>query len=112
MCVFFVFIIYTETYVHTSLPIEYSIDSIAFAMFAHTQHTILLYSGDAVAIDPSASIFVNVKSNDATLDSFVHVDPANQDPPEQPIVLESAEPQAPLEPVVKIITGPKGKSDG
>ena len=77
-----------------------------------------MYSGDTVAIDPSASIFVNVKSNDATLDSFVHVDPANQeakgsgDPPEQPILLESAEPQAPLEPVVKIITGPKGKSNG
>ena len=79
---------------------------------------IVFYSGDAVAIDPSASIFVNVKSNDATLDSFVHVDPANQDvkgsgdPPELQITLESAEPQAPLEPVVKIITGPKGKSNG
>ena len=48
----------------------------------------------------------------------ITVDPANQkakrsgDPPEQPITLESARPQAPLEPVVKIITGPKGKSNG
>ena len=48
----------------------------------------------------------------------VTVDPANKevkrsgDPPEQPITLESAQPQAPLEPVVKIITGPKGKSNG
>ena len=95
--------------------------SLAFKIFViHTNtHTIFsLHSGDTVAIDPSASIFVNVKSTDATLDSFVHVDPANQeakasgDPPEKPIILESAEPQAPLEPVVKIITGPKGKSDG
>ena len=48
----------------------------------------------------------------------ITVDPANKeakrsgDPPEQPITLESAQPQAPLEPVVKIITGPKGKSNG
>ena len=38
----------------------------------------------------------------------VTVDPANK----EPITLESAQPQAPLEPVVKIITGPKGKSNG
>jgi len=69
-----------------------------------------------VAIDPSTSVYVNVKapSSDQNVeDSFVHIDQPKPegDQSEEPAVLE-AQLQAPLEPVVKIITGPKGKNDG
>ena len=63
-------------------------------------------------------IYTHLTCTSFTSGEAVTVNPANKeakrssDPLEQPITLESAQPQAPLEPVVKIITGPKGKSNG
>ena len=69
-----------------------------------------------MAIDPSTSVYVNVKapsSDEKVEDSFVHIEQSKQqeDDDQSPAVLE-AQPRAPLEPVVKIITGPKGKDGG